>query len=194
MFVCLWRRGRCWVTWPLSVTPQSDLWPTAGLDQDQWGLRGKESVACISSWGICWCFKVLRKSLTWTVCLGPNGSILVSSIQRSLILIIWESFRGFHWAEASIWPFCHEAQICCNDCCPSRCFSQNPHWISGGVSQSDSQALGHTSFQGPSSPIVPCGWAATSGKSPGCSKLFPFQNYRGHYAVGTAKGADLYTT
>uniref|UniRef100_UPI00358F3A5E solute carrier family 45 member 4-like isoform X2 n=1 Tax=Myxine glutinosa TaxID=7769 RepID=UPI00358F3A5E len=52
------------------------------------------------------------------------------------------------------------------------------------LSQSDHRVLGHLSYQGSSPPTAQICRAASSRKSPGCSKLLPFKNYGGHCALG----------
>ena len=50
--------------------------------------------------------------------------------------------------------------------------------------QSDHWVLGHLPDQGPSPPIAQFGWAPSSRKSLGGSKLLPFKNDGGHCVLG----------
>ena len=68
---------------------------------------------------------------------------------------------------------------CCRDCCPSGRFS-HLHRGTMELCQSYHWVLGHPSDQGPSPPIAQFGWAASSRKSLGASKLLPFKNDGGH--------------
>ena len=72
---------------------------------------------------------------------------------------------------------------CCGDGCPSGRFS---HLHSGTLTelQSDNRVLGHLPDQGPSPPIAQFGWAASSGKNVGGSKLILFKNDGGHCVLG----------
>ena len=72
---------------------------------------------------------------------------------------------------------------CNRDGCPSGRFS---HLHRGTLElwQSDHRVLGHLPDQGPSPPIAQFGWAASSRKNLGGSKLLPFKNDRGHCVLG----------
>ena len=81
---------------------------------------------------------------------------------------------------------------CCSDGCPSGSFS-HLHTGSLELSQSDHRVLGHLSYQGPCPlPIAQFGQAASSRKSPGCSKLLPFKNYGGHCALGNLQCSRIF--
>ena len=56
-------------------------------------------------------------------------------------------------------------------------------WSSAQLS-SDHRVLGHRSYQGPSPLIAQFGQAASSMKSPGCSKPLPLKNYGGQCTIG----------
>ena len=75
------------------------------------------------------------------------------------------------------------AHPCCRDGCPSGRFS-HLHRGTLELCQSDHQVLGHLPDQGPSPPIAQFGWADSSRKSLGGSKLLPFKNDGGHYVLG----------
>ena len=76
---------------------------------------------------------------------------------------------------------------CCSDGCPSGSFS-HLHTGSLKLCQSDHQVLGHLPYQ---SPIAQFGQVASSRKSPGCPKLFPFKNYGGQCALGNPQCRNL---
>ena len=137
---------------------------------------------------------------TWRLELRTNSSVLFSSDLKILFLPVRESFRcfficklqaGFHvpFTEKRF-PSGHSAITprsvkCCSDAYPSGKFLLSLYTGSLELSHSDHQVLGHLSYQGPSPPHhAQFGWAASSRKSPGCSKLLPFKNYGGHCALG----------
>jgi hypothetical protein len=107
-----------------------------------------------------------------------------------LFLIVWEPFR-------CLLANSKRAVIClllrsgfrldtlpsCRDSCPSGKFS---HLYRGTLElcQSYYRFLGHLPDQGPSPPIAQFGWAASSRKSLGGSKLLPFKNNGGHCVLG----------
>ena len=68
---------------------------------------------------------------------------------------------------------------CCRDGCPSGSFS-HLHRVTLDLCQSDHRVLSHLPDQGPSPSITQFGWAASSRKSLGYSKLLPFKNDGGH--------------
>ena len=108
---------------------------------------------------------------TWCLVFRPKSSILFSSDQRILFLLVWESFR------------CQKAWLveCCRNGCPSGSFS-HLHRGTVELSQSDHRVLGHLLDQGPSSLIGQFGREVSS--SLGGSKLLPFKNDGGHCVVG----------
>jgi hypothetical protein len=71
----------------------------------------------------------------------------------------------------------------CRDGCPSGRFS---HLYRGILElfQSERRDLGHIPDQCPSPPIAPFGWAASSSKSLGGSKLLPFKKDGAHCVLG----------
>ena len=72
---------------------------------------------------------------------------------------------------------------CCRYGCSSGRFSYR-HRGTQELRQSDHRVLGHLRDQGPSLPIAQFGWAASSRKSLGGSKLLPFKNDEGCCALG----------
>ena len=112
----------------------------------------------------------------WRLAFRPKSSILVSSDQRILFLMVWESLGAFwqtpsglscafYWGHSTIKAWLVE---CCRDGCPSGRFSHRHrgtlelHWV-----------LGHLPDQDPSPPIAQFGQAASSRKSLGDSKFLP---------------------
>ena len=110
--------------------------------------------------------------------------------------MVWESFRcllgnsnglscAFYWGVASIGHSTIKTWLvkCCRDGCP---FGRFSHLHRGTLEpcQSDHRVLGHLPDQGPSPPIAQFGWAASSRKSLGGSKLLPFKNDGGHCVLG----------
>ena len=79
----------------------------------------------------------------------------------------------------------------CSDGCRSESFSLL-HLGSQELHQSGHWVLGHHSYQGPSPPTAQFGWVASSRKSPGCSKLLSFKNYRGHCAHGNLQCSRIF--
>ena len=120
---------------------------------------------------------------TWCLAYKPRSSILVSSDQRILFLIVLESLRfplanskgavmylllrsGFHLATTiNAWLL-----ECCRYGCPSGRFS---HLHRGTLEhcQGDHRVLGHLPDHGPSPLIVQFGRVASSRKSPNFSHL-----------------------
>ena len=135
-----------------------------------------------------------------TCCLAfrPKSSILVSSAQRILFLVVWESL-GTIWQcachvmcllmrRASVWPLYHEGLI----------GGVLQRWLSSGrfshlyrgtleLCQSDHLVLGYVPDQGPSPTIAQFCRAASSRKSLGGSKLLSFQNDGGYCVLGYLK-------
>jgi hypothetical protein len=72
---------------------------------------------------------------------------------------------------------------CCRDGCPSGRFA-HLHRGTLELCQSDNRVLGHLPEQGPSPLIAQFGWAGSSRKSLGGSKLLPFKNDLGHCVLG----------
>ena len=89
----------------------------------------------------------------------------------------------FLCGEASIWPLKPRSVESCSECCRSGSFF-NFHTGFLELSQSDHWVLCHLSYQVPSPLIAQFGWAASSRKSTGCSKLLPFKNHGVHCALG----------
>jgi hypothetical protein len=110
---------------------------------------------------------------TWRLAFRPKSSILVSSDQRILFLMVWESFgvfwqtpSAFYWGVASVWPLYHRGLI---DEVLQRWFAfwkvlPSPQRNSRALSEWPS-GLGHLPDQGPSPLIVQFGRAASSRKS-----------------------------
>ena len=134
---------------------------------------------------------------TWHLAFRPKCSILVSSDQRILFLMVGESFRcllanskravmclllrsGFR-LDTTIKAWLVE---CCRDGCPSERFT-HLHRGTLELFQSDHRVLGHHPDQGPSPPIAQFGRTASSMKSLGGSRpLLPFKNDGGHCVLG----------
>ena len=131
---------------------------------------------------------------TWCMAFRSKSSNLVSSDQRILFLMVWESLGAFwqtpselscafYCRVASVWPLYHNGLISgvlqrwlsCWKLLPS------PQRNSGSLSEWPS-FLVHLPDQGPSPPISQFGLAASSWKSLGGSKLLPFKN-DGHHCL-----------
>ena len=131
----------------------------------------------------------------WHLALGPKSWILVSSDQRILFLMFWDSLVAF-WQTpiglscAFYWEWLPSGHStikawlveCCRDGWPSGRYS-HLHRGSLDLCLSDHRVLGHLPDQGPSPPIAQFGWAARSRKSFGGSKL-PFKIDGGHCVLG----------
>ena len=132
--------------------------------------------------------------------LTPKSSILVSSDQRILFLIVWESFMsffvklnaGFHmsYTEERL-PSSHSAikprlVEGCSDSWLCGTFSHLPT-ASLELRHSNLLVLLYLSHQGSSPTIAQFGGTARSRKSSGCPKLLPFKDY----GLGTLSAAEI---
>ena len=121
----------------------------------------------------------------WRLAFKPKSSILVSSDQRILFLMVWESLGAFWQTPSGLsCAFYWKAWLVegCRDGCPSGRFS-NLHRGTLELCQSDHWVLGHLPDQGPSPLIAQFGWAVNSRKGFGGSKHLPFKN-EGHCVLG----------
>ena len=100
---------------------------------------------------------------TWCLAFRPNNSILVSSDQRILFLMVWESLGAFcqtpsglsceEWLQSGYSTIKAWLLECCRDGFPSGRFSHLHRWTLE-LFQSDHQVLGHLPDQGVSPPIA----------------------------------------
>ena len=131
----------------------------------------------------------------WCLAFRPNSSILVSSEQRILLLMVRVFgclLANYKWAVMCLLlrsGFRLATNIkawwgeCGRDSCPSGRFS-HLHRGTLELCQSDHRILGHLPDQGTSPPIAQFGQAASSRKSLGGSKLLPLKNDGGHCVLG----------
>jgi hypothetical protein len=112
----------------------------------------------------------------WRLTFRPKSSILVSSDQRILFLMVWQSLgafwqstsmlsSAFYWGLASVCQLYHKCLIGGVGCHSGR-FS-HLHRGTLELCQSDHQVLVHLPDQGLSPPIAQLGWTASSRKGLG---------------------------